>query len=50
MGYSVLGYNIVVVFYVESQDELYEMDYEMMFTGDWNMRGGSPAPPAQGRV
>lgn len=30
------------------QDELYEMNYEMLYTGDWNMRGNSPAVPAQG--
>jgi hypothetical protein len=27
---------------------LYSIDKEMLFTGDWNMKGGSPVPPAQG--
>jgi hypothetical protein len=29
-------------------DELYELDKEMLFTGDYGMMGSSPAPPAQG--
>jgi hypothetical protein len=31
-----------------SKDELYELDYEMLWTGDYNMQGHSPVPPVQG--
>jgi hypothetical protein len=30
------------------QDELYSIDKEFLYTGDWNMKGNSPVPPAQG--
>jgi hypothetical protein len=30
------------------EDELYSIDKEVLYTGDWNMRGSSPVPPAQG--
>lgn len=33
---------------LKSMDELYSIDKELLFTGDYNMRGGSPVPPAQG--
>ncbi len=29
-------------------DELFEIDKELLFTGDYNMKGGAPVPPAQG--
>ena len=32
----------------QSMDELYEIDKEVLFTGDYNMKGGSPVVPAQG--
>lgn len=32
----------------KNMDELYEMDYELLFTGDYNMKAGSPVAPAQG--
>ena len=31
-----------------SMDELYNIDKELLWTGDYNMRGGSPVPPVQG--
>lgn len=31
-----------------SQDELYEIDKELLYTGDYNMIGSSPVPPVQG--
>ena len=30
------------------QDALYEIDKEMLYTGDYNMQGKSPVPPVQG--
>ena len=30
------------------KDELFEIDKELLYTGDWNMRGHSPVPPVQG--
>ena len=32
----------------QNMDELYEIDKEVLFTGDYNMKGGSPVVPAQG--
>ena len=32
----------------EQQDELFELDKELLFTGDYNMQGSSPVPPVQG--
>lgn len=32
----------------QNMDELYSIDKEMLFTGDYNMKAGSPVPPAQG--
>ena len=32
----------------KNMDELYNLDYEVLFTGDYNMIAGSPYPPAQG--
>ncbi len=32
----------------KNMDELYELPYELLFTGDYNMIAGSPYPPAQG--
>ena len=32
----------------KNMDELYEKDKAMLYTGDYNMQGGSPVPPAQG--
>ena len=32
----------------KNMDELFDIDKEMLFTGDYNMKGGSPVPPAQG--
>lgn len=29
-------------------DSLFDIDKEFLFTGDYNMKGGSPVPPAQG--
>lgn len=29
-------------------DDLFDIDKEFLFTGDYNMKGGSPVPPAQG--
>lgn len=29
-------------------DALFDIDKEFLFTGDYNMKGGSPVPPAQG--
>lgn len=31
-----------------NMDELYEIDKELLFTGDYNMKGNSPVAPAQG--
>lgn len=30
------------------QDELYSIDKELLYTGDYNMQGNSPVPPVQG--
>jgi hypothetical protein len=32
----------------QNLDELYNLNYELLFTGDYNMMSGSPYPPAQG--
>ena len=32
----------------KNMDELYALDKEMLFTGDYGMMGSSPVPPAQG--
>lgn len=32
----------------QNMDELYSLDKEMLYTGDYNMKGGSPVAPAQG--
>ena len=34
--------------YATLQDELYELDKELLYTGDYNMQGHSPVPPVQG--
>lgn len=34
----------------QNMDELYTIDKDMLYTGDWNMRGSSPAVPAQGII
>lgn len=31
-----------------SMDELFDIDKELLWTGDYNMRGASPVPPVQG--
>jgi hypothetical protein len=33
-----------------SKDELYSLDAGLIFTGDYGMKGGSPAPPVQGKL
>jgi len=32
----------------QNMDEIYALDKEMLYTGDYNMKGGSPVAPAQG--
>eukprot|EP01035_Chromulina_nebulosa_P018924 gene18924-24731_t len=32
----------------QNMDELYDIDKEMLYTGDYGMKGDSPVPPAQG--
>ena len=32
----------------QNMDEIYNLDKELLYTGDWNMKGSSPAVPAQG--
>ncbi len=32
----------------QNMDEIYNIDKEILFTGDYNMKGGSPVVPAQG--
>ena len=52
-AYTLTEYHRVVHLDMDSvvynnMDEIYNVDKEMLYTGDWNMRGGSPVPPAQG--
>lgn len=52
-SYSLVDYHRVVHLDMDSviyrnMDELYSLDKELLYTGDWNMRGSSPVPPAQG--
>jgi len=52
-AYTLTEYHRVVHLDMDSiiyknMDELYELDKEMLYTGDYNMQGGSPVPPAQG--
>ena len=32
----------------KNMDAIYEIDKELLFTGDYNMKGSAPVPPAQG--
>ena len=32
----------------DNMDELYDIDKELLWTGDYNMQGKSPVPPVQG--
>lgn len=32
----------------QNMDEIYDIDKDVLFTGDYNMKGGSPVVPAQG--
>lgn len=52
-AYSLIEYHRVVHLDMDSiifqnMDELYNMDKEMIYTGDYNMKAGSPVAPAQG--
>lgn len=52
-AYSLTEYHRVVHLDMDSvvlqnMDEIYAIDKEMLFTGDYNMQGRSPAVPAQG--
>ena len=52
-AYTLTEYHRVVHLDMDSiifrnMDELYLMDKELLFTGDYNMKGGSPVAPAQG--
>jgi hypothetical protein len=52
-AYTLVEYHRVVHLDMDSiiyqnMDELYELDKELLFTGDWNMKAGSPVPPVQG--
>ena len=52
-AYTLVDYHRVVHLDMDSivyqnMDELYEIDKEMLYTGDWNMKGSSPVPPVQG--
>jgi hypothetical protein len=52
-AYTLVEYHRVIHLDMDSivfqnMDELYNIDKEMLFTGDWNMKAGSPAVPAQG--
>lgn len=52
-AYTLTEYHRVVHLDMDSivfknMDDLYELDKEMLFTGDYGMMGGSPVPPAQG--
>ena len=52
-AYTLTEYHRVVHLDMDSlvlgnMDELFSIDKELLFTGDWNMKGGSPVPPVQG--
>lgn len=52
-AYTLTDYHRVVHLDMDSiifknMDELYRIDKEMLYTGDYNMKGGSPVAPAQG--
>ncbi len=52
-AYTLTEYHRVVHLDMDSiifknMDELYRIDKEMLFTGDYNMKAGSPVAPAQG--
>lgn len=52
-AYTLTDYELVVHLDMDSilfqnMDELVKIDKEFLFTGDYNMKGGSPVPPAQG--
>ena len=52
-AYTLIDYHRVVHLDMDSivyqnMDELYDIDKEMLYTGDWNMKGSSPVPPVQG--
>jgi hypothetical protein len=52
-AYTLTEYHRVVHLDMDSlvlgnMDEIFSIDKELLFTGDWNMKGGSPVPPAQG--
>lgn len=34
--------------YVHGQDELFLIEKDLLYTGDYNMKGNSPVPPVQG--
>jgi hypothetical protein len=31
-------------------DDIFDIDKDLLFTGDYGMKGGSPVPPAQGTI
>ena len=52
-AYSLTEYHRVVHLDMDSiiyknMDELYNLDYELLYTGDYNMQGSSPVVPVQG--
>lgn len=52
-AYTLVEYHRVIHLDMDSiifknMDDLFDIDKEMLFTGDYNMKGGSPVPPAQG--
>eukprot|EP01041_Mallomonas_annulata_P005170 gene5170-10339_t len=52
-AYTLTEYHRVVHLDMDSivyknMDELYSIEKEMLYTGDYNMQGNSPVPPAQG--